>query len=65
MMGTLIMEYGRQASVEKLVAVGTICAYPKLSPVPFHEADLWSGYPEETNAPYSLAKKMKKMLHIS
>jgi len=58
MMGTLLMEYGRQASVEKFVAVGTICAYPKLTPVPFREEDLWSGYPEETNAPYGLAKKM-------
>jgi GDP-L-fucose synthase len=44
--------------VEKLVAVGTVCAYPKLAPVPFREQDLWNGYPEETNAPYGLAKKM-------
>jgi GDP-L-fucose synthase len=58
MMGTLLMEYGRQAGVEKFVAVGTICAYPKLTPVPFREDGLWSGYPEETNAPYDLAKKM-------
>ena len=52
------MEYGRQAGVEKFVAVGTICAYPKLTPVPFREEQLWDGYPEETNAPYGLAKKM-------
>ena len=58
MMGTLLMEHGRQASVAKFVAVGAICAYPKLTPVPFREDDLWSGYPEETNAPYGLAKKM-------
>lgn len=58
MMGTLLMEHGRQAGIEKFVAVGTICAYPKLSPLPFREDDLWSGYPEETNAPYGLAKKM-------
>ena len=51
MMGTLLMEHGRQAGVEKFVAVGTICAYPKLTPIPFREDDLWSGYPEETNAP--------------
>jgi len=58
MMGTLRMEHGRQTGVEKFVAVGTICAYPKLTPIPFREDDLWSGYPEETNAPYGLAKKM-------
>ena len=46
------------AGVEKFVAVGTVCAYPKFTPVPFHEDDLWNGYPEETNAPYGLAKKM-------
>ena len=57
-MGTLLMEYGRQAGVEKFVAIGTICAYPKLTPVPFREEQLWDGYPEETNAPYGLAKKM-------
>src|SRR5436309_2067612 len=57
-MGALLMEYGRQAGVEKFVAVGTICAYPKLTPVPFREEQLWDGYPEETNAPYGLAKKM-------
>jgi len=58
MMGTQLMEYGRQNGVEKFVALGTICAYPKFTPVPFREDDLWNGYPEETNAPYGLAKKM-------
>lgn len=57
-MGIQLMEAARQAGVEKFVAVGTICAYPKFTPVPFMEEDLWSGYPEETNAPYGLAKKM-------
>ena len=57
-MGIQLMEAARQASVEKFVAVGTICAYPKFTPVPFREEDLWNGYPEETNAPYGLAKKM-------
>lgn len=58
MMGLLIMEQARLSGVEKFVAVGTICAYPKHTPVPFREEDLWNGYPEETNAPYGLAKKM-------
>lgn len=58
MMGAMVMEYARLAAVEKFVGVGTICAYPKLAPVPFHERDLWNGYPEETNAPYGIAKKM-------
>jgi GDP-L-fucose synthase len=53
-----LMEEGRRAGVEKFVAVGTVCAYPKFTPVPFREDDLWKGYPEETNAPYGLAKKM-------
>jgi GDP-L-fucose synthase len=57
-MGIQLMEEGRQAGVKKFVAIGTICAYPKFTPVPFKEDDLWSGYPEETNAPYGLAKKM-------
>jgi len=57
-MGVEIMEQARRHGVEKFVAVGTVCAYPKLTPVPFKEEDLWSGYPEETNAPYGLAKKM-------
>lgn len=58
MMGIQIIEASRQAGVEKCVIAGTICAYPKFTPVPFKEADLWNGYPEETNAPYGLAKKM-------
>ncbi len=57
-MGIQIMEYARTFGVEKFVAVGTVCAYPKFAPVPFKEEDLWNGYPEETNAPYGLAKKM-------
>jgi len=57
-MGAMLMEYGRQFKVDKFVAIGTICAYPKFTPVPFKEDDLWKGYPEETNAPYGLAKKM-------
>jgi len=57
-MGAMLMEHARQAGVEKFVAIGTICAYPKFTPVPFREEDLWSGYPDETNAPYGLAKKM-------
>lgn len=58
MMGVQLIEQARLANVEKFVAVGTVCAYPKFTPVPFKEDDLWSGYPEETNAPYGLAKKM-------
>ncbi len=57
-MGTELMEQARVAGIEKFVAVGTVCAYPKFTPVPFREDDLWNGYPEETNAPYGLAKKM-------
>jgi GDP-L-fucose synthase len=57
-MGIQLMEYARQLDVRKLVCVGTVCAYPKFTPVPFKEEDLWIGYPEETNAPYGLAKKM-------
>lgn len=57
-MGIQVMEAARQAGVAKFVAVGTICAYPKFTPVPFREEELWNGYPEETNAPYGLAKKM-------
>lgn len=57
-MGIQIIEEARKADVEKFVCVGTICAYPKHTPVPFKEDDLWNGYPEETNAPYGLAKKM-------
>jgi GDP-L-fucose synthase len=58
MMGALLMEHARLAGVEKFVAIGTICAYPKFTPVPFREEDLWAGYPEETNAPYGIAKKV-------
>jgi len=58
MMGVQLMEQARLDNVEKFVAIGTICAYPKFTPVPFKEDDLWNGYPEETNAPYGLAKKM-------
>jgi GDP-L-fucose synthase len=58
LMGIQMMEQGRLAGIEKFVAVGTICAYPKVTPVPFKEENLWNGYPEETNAPYGLAKKM-------
>ena len=57
-MGIQLMEYARQFQVEKFVAVGTVCSYPKFASVPFKEDDLWDGYPEETNAPYGLAKKM-------
>ena len=57
-MGAELMEEARRRDVAKFVAVGTVCSYPKHTPVPFREADLWSGYPEETNAPYGLAKKM-------
>lgn len=57
-MGVELMEQARRYGVEKFVAVGTVCAYPKFTPAPFREDDLWAGYPEETNAPYGLAKKM-------
>jgi GDP-L-fucose synthase len=56
-MGTNVLEQSRRGGVEKLVLVGTICSYPKLTPTPFREDDLWNGYPEETNAPYGIAKK--------
>jgi GDP-L-fucose synthase len=58
MMGAQMMEQGRRYGIDKFVAIGTICAYPKFTPVPFKEENLWNGYPEETNAPYGLAKKM-------
>jgi len=58
MMGVQLIEQGRLRNIEKFVAIGTVCAYPKFTPVPFKEEDLWNGYPEETNAPYGLAKKM-------
>jgi GDP-L-fucose synthase len=57
-MGIQLLELARQHGIDKFVAIGTICAYPKFCPVPFKEEDLWSGYPEETNASYGLAKKM-------
>ncbi len=57
-MGVQLMELARQSHVEKFVGLGTVCAYPKFTPVPFKEEDLWGGYPEETNAPYGLSKKM-------
>ena len=58
MMGALLLDQAWQRRVAKFVAIGTICAYPKFAPIPFREEDLWNGYPEETNAPYGLAKKM-------
>jgi GDP-L-fucose synthase len=58
MMGVQLIEQARQHGVEKFVALGTVCGYPKFTPTPFREGDLWNGYPEETNAPYGLAKKM-------
>jgi GDP-L-fucose synthase len=58
MMGVQLIEQGRLRGIEKFVAIGTVCAYPKFTPVPFKEEDIWNGYPEETNAPYGLAKKM-------
>jgi GDP-L-fucose synthase len=57
LMGTHVLEQSRAAAIEKLVLLGTICAYPKFASVPFREEDLWNGYPEETNAPYGVAKK--------
>ena len=56
-MGANVLEQARLHSTPKLVVVGTVCSYPKFAPVPFHEEDLWNGYPEETNAPYGVAKK--------
>lgn len=58
LMGTFMMKAAKENKVEKFVALGTVCAYPKVIPIPFKEDDLWNGYPEETNAPYGLAKKM-------
>ena len=58
MMGVQLIEQGRLRNIEKFVAIGTVCAYPKFTPVPFKEENIWNGYPEETNAPYGLAKKM-------
>jgi len=58
MMGVQLIEQARLRNLEKFVAIGTVCSYPKFTPVPFKEDDLWNGYPEETNAPYGLAKKI-------
>jgi GDP-L-fucose synthase len=58
MMGTQLMEESRKNNIEKFIALGTICSYPKFTPIPFKEESIWDGYPEETNAPYGLAKKM-------
>ncbi len=58
MMGVELMHQAWKRGMGKFIALGTVCAYPKFTPVPFHEDDLWNGYPEETNAPYGLAKKM-------
>ena len=52
-----LLEAARRCEIEKFVAVGTVCAYPKFTPVPFNEEDLWNGFPEETNAPYGVAKE--------
>jgi GDP-L-fucose synthase len=57
MMGAHVLELSRTSGVEKLIVAGTVCAYPKFTPIPFHEDDLWNGFPEETNAPYGVAKK--------
>jgi GDP-L-fucose synthase len=57
MMGAHVLELSRQHEVQKTIVTGTVCSYPKFTPVPFHEDDLWNGYPEETNAPYGVAKK--------
>ncbi len=65
LMGVHMMEESRKAGVKKFVAIGTICAYPKFAPVPFQEKSLWEGYPEETNAPYGLAKKMMLVQSIA
>lgn len=61
MMGIQLMEAARQEGVKKYTATGTVCAYPKFTPVPFSEDDLWNGYPEETNAPYGIAKKIQQV----
>ena len=58
MMGVELLEEARQRNIRKFVAIGTVCAYPKFTPVPFKEENIWNGYPEETNTPYGLAKKM-------
>src|SRR5919109_539384 len=58
LMGIQLMNEAKKANVEKFIALGTICSYPKFTPLPFSEESIWDGYPEETNAPYGLAKKM-------
>jgi GDP-L-fucose synthase len=58
LMGIQLINESKNASIEKLIAIGTICSYPKFAPIPFSEESIWNGYPEETNAPYGLAKKM-------
>jgi GDP-L-fucose synthase len=58
MMGAQLMHHAYEREIPKFIALGTVCAYPKFSPIPFREEDLWNGYPDETNAPYGLAKKM-------
>jgi len=58
LMNSFVVEYSRRAKVEKFLGVGTVCSYPKFTPIPFNEKNLWDGYPEETNAPYGLTKKM-------
>ena len=63
LLGTTVIEAARIADVEKTVVVGTICSYPKLTPVPFHESSLWQGFPEETNAPYGIAK-LAQLVHL-
>ncbi len=62
MMGAQLMHEAWRVGVEKFVAIGTVCAYPKFTPVPFHEDDLWNGYLEETNAPYELDQKVGVVL---
>ena len=65
MMGANLMEESRKNNIEKLIALGTICSYPKFTPIPFKEETIWDGYPEETNAPYGLAKKMLLVQSLS
>ena len=65
MMGTLLLEHARCAGVCKFVGIGSVCAYPKFSEVPFREEQIWDGYPEETNAPYGLAKKMMMVQSVA
>ncbi len=64
MMNAQIMEQARLRGVQKFVAVGTVCAYPKFAPIPFREDDLWNGYPEETNAPYGLGASLSPAMWL-